>query len=221
MSKDFTEIQFDAKRFQEELQHFGALLALKELVAEREMQELLKKSPHLIAYIGTTIGITGIANQVAFEFEIFGDYAADAVFGTRDKTFCFVELESAGPDAVLTTFGKKATKEWSKRLEHGFSQIVDWFCHLDDFKKTDRFRRNFGYGHVDFVGLLLIGRTRGLTEDDLRRLRWRTHNVIVDSHRVFCMTYDDLYTELTAGYLRNLAAFRVEAGIPPSPPTAT
>jgi hypothetical protein len=121
-----------------------------------------------------------------------------------------VELEVGGPDAVLERVGAKATKEWSRRFEHGFSQIVDWFCHLDDFKKTDRFHKNFGYGHIDFVGLLLIGRNEGLDADDKRRLRWRTHNVVVDSHFVVCMTYDDLYKELNDGYERYSAAFKVE-----------
>lgn len=68
---------------------------------------------------------------------------------------------------------------------------------------------NFGYGNIDFTGLLLIGRNEGLDADDMRRLRWRTHNVIVDSHPVVCMTYDDLYKELKEGYERYLAAFTV------------
>jgi Domain of unknown function (DUF4263) len=148
---------------------------------------------------------------VAYEFQILGDYGADIAFGSREKQFCFVELENGDPDAVLEKVGKKATKEWSKRFEHGFSRIVDWFCHLDDFKKTDRFHRNFGYGHIDFVGLLLIGRNEGLDADDIRRLRWRTHHVIVNSHPVVCMTYDDLYKELKEGYERYSAAFSVEA----------
>lgn len=104
----------------------------------------------------------------------------------------------------------KSTKEWGRRFEHGFSQLVDWFCHLDDFKKTDRFHRNFGYGHIHFVGLLLIGRNEGLDADDIRRIRWRTSNVIVNSHPIICMTYDDLYSELNDGYERYTAAFCIE-----------
>ena len=50
----------------------------------------------------------------------------------------------------------------------------------------------------------------GLDADDIRRLRWRTHHVIVNSHTVVCMTYDDLYKELNDGYQRYSAAFKVE-----------
>lgn len=49
-----------------------------------------------------------------------------------------------------------------------------------------------------------------MDHDDLRRLRWRTHHVIVNSHPVVCMTYDDLCKELTEGYERYSAAFKAE-----------
>lgn len=214
MAKDFTEVAFDSVRFKEELGRFDALLKSKTILTEREVQEFFKASQHLTAYIGTTFGNIGVARHVAYEFEILGDYVADIVFGNREKQFCFVELEDGGLDSVLEKVGRKSTKEWARRFEHGFSQIVDWFCHLDDFKKTDRFHRNFGYGHIDFVGLLLIGRNAGLSTDDLRRLRWRTHNVIVNSHPVICMTYDDLYKELSEGYERYSAAFKAETVAP-------
>jgi hypothetical protein len=189
---------------------FRDLLNSNRILGEREIQSFFKASSHLTAHIGMALGNIGVATQVAYEFQLLGDYAADIVFGNREKRFCFVELESGDSDAVLAKVGKKSTKEWSKHFEHGFSQIVDWFCHLDDFKKTDRFHRNFGYGHIDIVGLLLIGRNEGLDADDIRRLRWRTHNVIVDSHPVVCMTYDDLYKELKDGDQRYAAVFNTE-----------
>ncbi len=219
MSKDFTEVAFNHVQFKKELDHFEILLNSKKILGEREIQELFKASLHLAAYVGTVVGNIGIAKQVAYELQIMGDYGADLVFGNREKRFCFVELETGDPEAVLERVGKKATKEWARRFERGFSQIVDWFCHLDDFKKTDRFHRNFGYGHIDFVGLLLIGRNEGLDADDIRRLRWRTHNVIVNSHPVVCMTYDDLCKELKEGYAIHSAAVKVEPA--PAPITAT
>lgn len=210
MSKDFTDVAFNHVEFKKELDQFRALLNSKKILSEREIQVLFKASLHLTAYIGTTFGNIGVARQVAYEFQIMGDYGADIVVGNPERQFCFVELENGDSDSVLERVGKKSTKEWARRFEHGFSQIVDWFCHLDDFKKTDRFHRNFGYGHIDFVGLLLIGRNEGLDADDIRRLRWRTHNVIVNSHPVVCMTYDDLYKGLNEGYERYSAAFKAE-----------
>ena len=51
------------------------------------------------------------------------------------------------------------------RFEHGFSQIIDWFTTLDDFKKTDKFEREFGKGHVTFTGLLVVGRDASVSDD--------------------------------------------------------
>lgn len=210
MSKDFTDVVFDPVQFKSELDQFGQLLNSKQNLGEREIQELFQASRHLTAYIGTTTSNIGVAKQVAYEFQIVGDFAADIAFGHRERQFCFVELEDANLNSVLNRTGKKSTKEWSRRFEHGFSQLVDWFCAFDDFKHTPHFQKNFGYGHVDFVGLLLIGRNAGLEPDDVRRLRWRTHHVVVNSHPVICMTYDDLFRELKEGYERLSVAFKSE-----------
>jgi hypothetical protein len=107
-----------------------------------------------------------------------------------------VELEDGRPDSIFTKVGQKATKEWSRRFDHGFSQIVDWFYSLDDMKKTTRFAKDFGHGHIKFFGLLILGRTAGLSESDRARLRWRTEKVRVDSHPIDCLTFDDLHDSL-------------------------
>lgn len=217
MSKDFTDVVFNLTEFTKELDLFRNLLHSRPVLAERDIQALFKQSLHLTAYIGTVLNLkVGVARQVAYEFELMGDFAADIVFGSREKQFCFVELEDGDPKSVLDKVGKKGTKEWGRRFEHGFSQIVDWFCLLDGNKQTPKCQQHFGYGHIDFVGLLLIGRNEGLDADDLRRLRWRKHNIIVDSHPVVCMTYDDLYTDLREVYELYAAAFKVEAA--PAPP---
>src|ERR1700676_5160272 len=77
-----------------------------------------------------------------------------------------------------------------------FSQLVDWCYTLDDFKKTDRFARDFGHGHITFIALLILGRNAGVSDADRNRLRWRTEKVRVDSHTIECLTFDDLYEYL-------------------------
>lgn len=90
----------------------------------------------------------------------------------------------------------RSTPEWSRRFDHGFSQLVDWFYTLDDYKKTGKFVREFGEGHVTFSGLLVIGRNSGVTDSDRVRLSWRTDKVLVDSRAVNCITFDGLYGAL-------------------------
>jgi hypothetical protein len=196
--KDFIDVAFDRTACNQELNEFRNLLESKDVLSERrDLQPLFKACNQLTAYIGMTLGVNiGIARQVAYEFELSGDYSADIVIGNRGRQFCCVELEDGGPKSVLAKVGKKATKEWGQRLEHGFSQLVDWFYHLDDFKNTARFQKNFGYGHISFTGLLLVGRSGGLDEHDVKRLRWRSHKVLIDSHAIVCMTFDELYRDL-------------------------
>lgn len=215
MAKEFTDIAFTLAEFRKELERFRALLKSKAILGERELQGFFDESLHLTACMGFAAGLgIGIAKQVASQFGLMGDFTADLAFGTREKGFCLVELEDADPASVLDKVGKKATKEWARRFEHGFSQLVDWFCLLDGQKNTPAFHKYFGYGHIDFVGLLLVGRTEGLTDDDVRRLRWRKHNVVVASHHVFCMTYDELYEGLKEAYELLAAAYAVESKPP-------
>jgi Domain of unknown function (DUF4263) len=81
-------------------------------------------------------------------------------------------------------------------LEHGFGQLVDWFFSFDDHKNSAAFTKHFGYGHIEFFGMLLIGRTGDLSEHDRTRLRWRSGRVTINTHKVYCRTYDELYESL-------------------------
>ena len=120
MSKDFTEVAFNLIEFKTELQQFCKLLNSKVSLGEREIQAFFKTSMNLTAYIGTTFGTIGVARQVAYEFEIFGDYSADIVFGNREKQFCFVELESGNTDSVLEDDLYRELKEGYERYSAAF-----------------------------------------------------------------------------------------------------
>jgi hypothetical protein len=74
--------------------------------------------------------------------------------------------------------------------------FVDWFFSFDDHKNSAGFTKNFGYGHIEFFGLLLIGRSGHLSEHERTRLRWRSDRVSVNTHRIYCRTFDDLYDDL-------------------------
>src|SRR5207245_11019030 len=131
----------------------------------------------------------GAAKLRGFDLPLMGDVSADSVLRNKEKcVFCVIECEDGKANSIFTKRPKKSTTEWSRRFEHGFSQLVDWFYSLDDFKKTERFDRNFGHGHITFFGLLILGRSAGLSESDRSRLKCRTEKVRVDSHTIDCMT---------------------------------
>jgi len=119
--------------------------------------------------MGTFSPNIGPATELAFEYPFFGDFSADVLLGNKnEREFCVVEFERGHQDSIFKKAGTKATPEWSSRFDHGFSQMVDWFYNLDDFKKTEGFAKTFGHGHIKFTGLLIIGRSAGL--DDANKI---------------------------------------------------
>jgi Shedu protein SduA, C-terminal len=196
--KTLEEIVFDPAQCRREISAFGKLLQSRAKLKERDdIQRFFKARKQLSAFIGTFATNIGLADRLADEFPLLGDFAADIMLGNKAKgIFCAVEFEDGKPDSIFTRAPKKATTEWSRRFEHGFSQLVDWFYALDDFKKTERFAKDFGHGHITFLGLLILGRNAGLSDEGRNRLRWRTEKVRVDSHTVECLTFDDLCQHL-------------------------
>lgn len=197
--KGFLDISFDPAACHKQVQELGELLGSAEELPERAViQPFFRARPQLTAFIGSYAPGVGPADRLAYEFPFRGDFAADVVVGSKERrTYCLIELEDAGRDSVFATIKGKATKEWSRRFEHGFSQLVDWFYAIDDLKNTQGFAKDFGHGLVSFIGILIIGRSATLTEEERDRLRWRSGRVLVNSHYIHCLTFDELYRDLS------------------------
>jgi hypothetical protein len=195
--KQFIDLAFDLKSCQSELAQFHQLLETNEQIGERAIQELLRQRRQLAGLLGTFTAGIGPADRLGYEFPILDDFTADLVVGRKGHgAYCLIELEDARRNSLFAHEGKKSTRKWGRRFEHGFSQLVDWFHLLDDVKNTDRFARDFGHQHVTWTGMLIVGRSSGLTEHERQRLRWRADRVSINSHKVTCLTYDDVYEGL-------------------------
>jgi hypothetical protein len=111
--KAFTNIVFDPAKCRRELTAFGKLLQSKEKLGERkELQGFFKARQQLTAFIGTFAPDIGPAKQLAYEYPLFGDFAADVVIGNRDHgEYCFIELEDGRPDGIFTAARSRSTKE--------------------------------------------------------------------------------------------------------------
>jgi hypothetical protein len=194
MAKHLGPMTFDLKKFKRELSAFERLLTTKAKLQERlDIQPFFERHQHLSAALGTYAPNVGPATELAFSFPFFGDYSADVVVGNKAAgEFCIVEFEDGNADSIFKRQPKRGNPEWSARFEHGFSQLVDWFFHLNDFRGTESFAKTFGYGHIRFVGLLVAGRRSGLDDAKRNRLRWRSERVLIDSHSITCTTFDDL-----------------------------
>jgi len=205
-------VVFDPAQFNKELNAFDVLLKSKQDLSETtDIQPFFKKSKHLAAYMGTIFPEIGPATEIAFEYPFFGDFKADLLLGIKSaKKFCVVEFEDGCADSIFKRQPKRRNPEWSARFEHGLSQLTDWFYNLDDFKGTKGFTKTFGDGHVKFFGLLIIGRSANLDDAKRSRLDWRTEKVLIDSHPVTCLTFDDLHASLSRRFNIYRAAAKLE-----------
>jgi len=192
--KHFETLAFSAEQCRKELAELQSLLAARsELKEAQDILPFLRARQHLAAFIGSRNPDIFRFDRIAFEYDLFGDYACDLVVGdSQTNTYGFIELEDAAPNSIFVRRGAKETPEWSTRLEHGVSQIIDWFYKLDDMEKTDEFEARFGARTIKFIGLLIIGRSEALAPRELRRLAWREERTVVNSKHIRCLTFDQL-----------------------------
>ena len=176
---------------------------------DRFENESLKEREHILSFFTENLHVAalaghvtpGIANvdRLAYEFDFFGDYAADLAVGdSKRREYCFVEFENAAPDSIFKKVGKKSMLEWSPRFDHGYSQIIDWFWKLHDMDRSYTQRARFDHANsFNYCGLLVIGRSKGLATIERERLEWRRKKVLVDSKHIYCMTFDEFFEDLT------------------------
>jgi hypothetical protein len=210
-------IVFNHALFEAELSALGSLLDSKtELSESQDIQPFFKRSKHLSAFLGTFAPDVGPATELAFEFPFFGDYRADLLVGSKLAShFCIIEFEDGRLDSIFKNQPNRKNPEWSTRFEHGFSQLTDWFFNLDDYKNSHGFTSTFGYGHVSFTAVLVIGRSAALDDMKRTRIRWRSDKVRVDSNAVICTTFDDMYETFKKRFARYKAGAEIEKSLPP------
>lgn len=201
MMKDFIPIQFDPATCRQELRAFQELLEKKtELEENADIKPFFEAHHQMAAFTGSYAWNITHFELLAFQYQLFGDFTCDLVVGDPAcKTFGFIEWEDATATSLFKRQGEKATPEWALRFEHGFSQIIDWFCKLDDMARTDEFAARFGGHHVEYFGLLVAGRDEWLSHPrERRRWEWRSQKILVNGLPVRCVTYDQLHQFLSA-----------------------
>jgi hypothetical protein len=199
VAQRFKTIKLDPKKCRIQIDEFGAMLKAKaELSEQDDIQPFFKARSQVSAFIGSYMRNIGPATQYCFEYRFFGDYAADLIVGDKAyRQFCVIEFEDATLQSIFKPSANNNTMVWAERFEHGYSQIIDWYTMLDDVKKTQRFKRDFGDGHIRFSAMLIIGRDTSIPDPYERfRLDWRTDKVSVDSNTVVCVTFDELYAHM-------------------------
>ena len=151
--KQLEPVTIDLARCRHELSAFKVLLDRHESGTLRENEHVLpffRENRNLAALIGYLRSECPLVNRIAYEFDVFGDHAADLVVGDSSRqAYGFIEFEDAVPESIFRKEARKSTLAWASRYERGYSQIVDWFWKLDDLAKTDTLRHRFEGCAVD------------------------------------------------------------------------
>jgi hypothetical protein len=170
-----------------------------QLDESKHIRPFFRKRRHLSAFIASYSPNVIRFNRMAFEYPLYGDFICDLVVGDSVKNaYCFIEFENADANRLFVKQARKATREWSPRFDHGYSQIIDWFCKLEDMKKSDDFAARFGGRSISYTGILIVGRDQYLLPGERERLEWRRSHVTVASQTVQCVTFDGLADDLEA-----------------------
>jgi Domain of unknown function (DUF4263) len=196
--KEFLKLNFDPVICRFQLEEFKELLQQKKPLSEKnDILPFFRERTQLSAFLGSYHTNIERLNRIAFEFDVFGDFAADVAVGDfRKKSYCFIEFEDARLNSVFVSKTGKYCPDWSPRFEKGFSQIIDWFWKIDDLERTDDFENRFGARRIDYIGILVIGRNDYLEPREKKRLVWRQEHLVLNSKHVYCVTFDDLYSDL-------------------------
>ena len=170
--------QFNRIRFEQDAGEKGTRRL--QVAPERSDQTRLRKRDdilpffaareQLIALMGTYNPKIENVDRIATEFDIFGDHAADLAVGdTKEHQYCFVEFQRCYENKHLQKEGKQSDPRMVRSIRSRLSQIIDWILWLENQKHTVSYTQRFGVGEIQFVGLLVVGRDRYLTEPSLKQ----------------------------------------------------
>jgi hypothetical protein len=195
---DFEPYALDLVAGRAQVKELKDLLAGSSDLSEKDFQNFFHPRAHLRALVGLYNPNLARADRLAWEYPIFGDFRCDFAIGdaTR-KSYTFVEYEDAGPTSLFVKQGEKATRAWSRRLDAGYGQIIDWFYKIHSMTDTPEMEARLGKRSVQCTGVLIIGRDQHMDAGERMRLDWRRERVVIDSKHIVCVTYDQLVEDLS------------------------
>ncbi|MBL8024808.1 MAG: DUF4263 domain-containing protein [Fibrobacteres bacterium] len=192
--KHFDTIAITRKGLEKELKEFETLLRKNRNLEERnDIQPFLKKRRMLSAAIGHILPISLNPDLIAYEFDLFGEFVCDIVVGDSESNkYLLIELEDGKTTSIFKKLKAKETPEWNTRLEHGISQVVDWYHTIDLERNGPKFPYKFKTAKAQLYGLVVIGRQAKWEEREHRRFMWRQEKTVINSDKIAIMNYDEI-----------------------------
>ncbi len=117
--KTFSPHQLDIAKCQQELTELKNLLNSKTELDERnDVLPFFRTRSNLSSFISTYVNDIANPDRLAFELDLFGDFACDLAVGdSSSQTYLLVEFEDAKKNSLFKE-GTKYAPDWSQRLEH-------------------------------------------------------------------------------------------------------
>lgn len=104
----------------------------------------------------------------------------------------FVEFEPGQSQSLFRPNETNQMRVWSRHVEHGFGQLVDWAWAIHDTCHTSILKNSFECDDLSVVYVLVCGREASMSSTEKKRLFWRRENVLLNRKKAACLTYDDL-----------------------------
>ena len=195
--KNFDTLVFDQKTYERELAEFEQLLIKSTTLQEQaDILPFFRDRKHLSARISRIMPNMNQVDRIAYEYDLFGDYVCDLVIGnSQTHDYCFVEFENATAESIFTKKKGRYEPYYTCRFEQGYSQVADWFYQLNDVSESQMTKR-FDEPRINYYGVLIIGRSAFLSDNEKKRLIWRKRNFVVSSQHVQIYTFDELLAAL-------------------------
>jgi hypothetical protein len=86
-------------------------------------------------------------------------------------------------------------RDWSREVEHAFSQVTDWSWAKNDSQNNSIYRNIFGIDRFSKTYLVVCGRNAFLNPTEQSRPHWRSETTTIASCPIRFWTYDDLYEQ--------------------------
>ena len=188
----FKSIKFDLKLADGELTSFKAWLAGVRFVGETTIVKEIKSREHMACLLASTLGLQA-PDMIKFELALKGMFRTDLVLGNNGtRRFGLIEFEDADANSIFKP-GTSQYRYWSDRIEHGFSQIIDWAWVRADHPNDSVLVAGFGGSITASAYAVICGRDASLQDDvEHKRFRHRRDHLKIEGQTALVLTYDEM-----------------------------
>jgi len=187
-------INLDFNAAESELAEFKKFLDDNPEFSETLVVSFLKSKLNLCCLLGSMIAGVPKSDVYKFEFQIQGVFRADFVTGhLQQQRFVLVEFEDGTKNSLFGPNETNQMRDWSRRFEHGFGQLIDWAWARTDAGNTQIFQNAFECSDMYPIFVLICGRDAFMNTTERKRFTWRYNNVDLGGAKATCLTYDGLF----------------------------